>query len=160
MSTDLLPITEYRDLCREIDLLNMRISQLESERKYYWKMCTQQRGMIGAANYDEERVSHNFTLMPFDRAYEHIQKLDKKLIILRKVMGEKEQLKAKMEKCMSEFEGLDYLVAYWRLQGLTLAEISDKLGYSYGWIKKISMRNGKKAVDHVRSTLYPKPNNI
>ncbi|MCO7128320.1 hypothetical protein NIE88_21570 [Sporolactobacillus shoreicorticis] len=153
---DLLPITEYRDLCREIDLLDMRINQLEQERKYYWKMSTQHRGMIGAANYDEERVSHNFTLMPFDRAVEHIAKIDTKLNILNNVMADKEQVKAKMEQSMSEFEGLDYLVAYWRLQGLTLAEISDKLGYSYGWIKKISMRNGEKAIKNVRQKLYPK----
>jgi hypothetical protein len=150
----------YRDLCREIDLLDMRISQLESERKYYWKMSTQHRGMIGAANYDEERVSHNFTLMPFDRALEHIAKIDIKLNIIKRVIAEKEHVKTKMEKSMGEFEGLDYLVAYWRLQGLTLAEISDKLGYSYGWIKKISARSGKRAVDSVRHKLYPKPNKI
>lgn len=35
MAADLLRITEYRDLCREIDLLNMKITQLEHERKYY-----------------------------------------------------------------------------------------------------------------------------
>ncbi|EST12195.1 hypothetical protein [Sporolactobacillus laevolacticus] len=100
MTADLLPITEYRDLCREIDLLDMRISQLESERKYYWKMSTQHRGMIRAANYDEDRVSHNFTLMPFNRALDHITSLDNKLIILRKVMDDKERVKAKMEKSL------------------------------------------------------------
>lgn len=123
-------------------------------------MSTQHRGMIGAANYDEERVGHNFTLMPFDRALEHITKIDIKLNILNRVMVEKEQVKTKMEKSIGKFEGLDYLVAYWRMQGLTLAEISDKLGYSYGWIKKISAGSGKRTVDSVHLSLYPKSNKI
>lgn len=37
MVADLLPIAEYQDLCKEIDILYMRIHQLENERKYYWK---------------------------------------------------------------------------------------------------------------------------
>lgn len=112
--------------------------------------------MIGAVNYDEEKVSHNFALMPFDRAWEHICKLDEKLETLNKVMADKELVKKQMEQKISSFEGIDYMVAYWRLQGLTLAEIADKLGYSYGWIKKISARAGRRAVDKVRSELYPK----
>ncbi|MDN3953785.1 hypothetical protein [Sporolactobacillus laevolacticus] len=37
----LLPLDLYNDLCREIDCLYLRISQLENEREYYWQMSTQ-----------------------------------------------------------------------------------------------------------------------
>ncbi|MDD9147838.1 hypothetical protein OYT88_04650 [Sporolactobacillus sp. CQH2019] len=140
MVADLLPITVYQDLCKEIDVLYMRIRQLENERKYYVKMCTQHRGMIGAANYDEEKVSHNFTLMPFDRAYEHICIIDNKLQPLKKIMADKEYVKTEMEKKISSFESVDYLVAYYRVQGWSLVEIADKLGYSIGYIRNISSK--------------------
>lgn len=138
--TQLLPLKLYNDLCREIDLLYDRIDQLERERNYYLKMCTHAPGMIGATDYSLERVSHNFGMIPFDWAYDKMWKIDAQLLPLQKILAEKELTKQNIEKKMGEFEGLDYQVAYLKIQGYSLKDISDKLGYSPGYIKRVSMR--------------------
>lgn len=145
-ATELLPLRMYHDLCGEIDLLYDRIDQLERERKYYLKMCTHAPGMIGATDYSLERVSHNFGMIPFDWAYDKMRKIDAQLLPLQKILAEKELMKQNIEKKMGEFEGLDYQVAYLKIQGYSLNDISDKLGYSERYIKNISSK-----IQHRRS---------
>jgi AraC-like DNA-binding protein len=140
MTADLLPLNLYRDLCREIGIIYDRIDQLKRERKYYLKMCTQAPGMIGATDYSLERVSHNFSLIPFDWAYDKIRKIDAQLHPLQSILAEKELTKRNMEKKLGQFEGLNYQVAYLKMQGYSLKDISDKLGYSEGYIRRVSAK--------------------
>ena len=46
---------------------------------------------------------------------------------------------------MSEFEGVEYRVAYLRdVKGMTLPEVAAELNYSYDWIKRLSARTSRK----------------
>jgi hypothetical protein len=122
--TKLLPLELYHDLCKEIDCLFLRIGQLETERDYYWNMGTHP---IKA-------------MMPLDRSLDEMYRVDDVLIPLNQIMNDKEQTKREIEKKMSEFNGIEYKVAYRRLQGYSLIEIADELGYSYVWIKKVNAK--------------------
>lgn len=67
------------------------------------------------------------------------------------LLEEKESTRKEIEQRMNEFEGLEYKVAYMRnAKGMTLPEIAADLGYSYDWIKRISMRIRKQ---YTKSTL-------
>lgn len=123
-TTELLPLKMYHDLCGEIDCLYLRIHQLEIERKYYWKMGT---NPVKA-------------LMTLDRSLDKIYKIDDILRPLYKVLDDKEFVKSRLEKKIGELEGVDYKVAVLQMQGKSLMEISDELGYSYDWMKRISAR--------------------
>jgi hypothetical protein len=123
-ATELLPLRMYHDLCGEIDCLYLRIHQLEIERKYYWKMGT----------------NPHKAPMPFDRALKKIYKIDAVLNPLYKILDDKEYVKARLEKSISELEGIDYKVACLQMRGKSLLEISDELGYSYDWMKRVSSR--------------------
>ncbi|MDF2911216.1 MAG: hypothetical protein K0Q56_2097 [Sporolactobacillus laevolacticus] len=137
-ATELLPLRMYHDLCGEIDCLYLRIHQLEIERKYYWKMGTR---TVKAP-------------MPFDRSLEYIYEIDAVLNPLYKVLEDKEYVKKRLENKIGELEGVDYKVAIMQIQGKSLVEIADELGYSYVWVKKInakiSNRLYKKAVKEAR----------
>ncbi len=138
--TKLLPLELYNDLCKEIDCLYLRINQLETERDYYWQMGTHPTK----------------AMMPLDRALDEMYRVDDVLIPLNRIMNDKEQTKRDIEKKMSEFNGIEYKVAYRRLQGYSLVEIADELGYSYDWIKHVNARisNGlfKKISRYFRNT--------
>lgn len=123
-ATELLPLRMYHDLCGEIDCLYLRIHQLEIERKYYWKMGT--RAFKAP--------------MPFDRALEYIYEIDAALNPLYKILEDKEYVKSRLERKISELEGVDYKVAIMQIQGKSLVEIADELGYSLDWMKRISAR--------------------
>ena len=131
----------YTDLCREIDILDIRITSLEKEREQMRRMmfANAPKG-VSAIDYSTERVQSSFSPLPLNEIVERINQIDKALSPLYEIKRIKEQAKMDMEQTISAMEGLDYKVAYLRMQGLTLIEIADELGYSYNWIKKVSSR--------------------
>ncbi|GGE47747.1 hypothetical protein GCM10011391_28150 [Pullulanibacillus camelliae] len=134
----------YMDLCREIDILDIRISSLEREREHLRRMMfANAPSGASTVDYSKERVSSSYEPFPLNEIVSRINGIDKSLEPLYKVMNEKELAKRQMEEKISEFEGLDYKVAYLRMQGKSLIEIADELGYSYDWIKKVSSRINK-----------------
>jgi|SRR5690606_5089312 len=112
----------YHDLCKEIDILETRIRDLEAEYKILYRECFK-------------------STIPLDRLLERMRKICDQVEIYVTILEAKEKARAEIEKHLSEFERLDGKVAYLRdVEGMTLPEIAAHLGYSYSWIKKISMR--------------------
>ncbi|MBU5214938.1 hypothetical protein [Heyndrickxia oleronia] len=137
----------YLDLCKEIDILDIRISSLEREREHLRRMMfANAPSGVRTIDYSSERVSSSFSPMPFDEIYSRVKDIDKTLEPLYKIMDEKQDAKRKMEVKISEFEGIDYKVAFMRMQGKSLIEIADELGYSYDWIRKVSSRLNKSTL--------------
>jgi hypothetical protein len=61
------------------------------------------------------------------------------------LLEEKESTRKEIEQRMNESEGLEYKVAYMiHAKGMTLPEIAAHLGYSYGWIRQLSMKTSMK----------------
>lgn len=125
-------IQSYYDLCKEIDILETRLNDLEREYTFLFK-----RGWTNGCKKPIMRMN-----MIVDRLDVLIEETKK----YTQLLEWKYETKREMEQKLSEIEGLDYKVVYMRdIQGKSLIEISVDLGYSYDWIRKISSKNPKKA---------------
>lgn len=121
MSTDWR--TEYNDLCNEIEILEIRASDLERQLSSSWKQC------------------YNGIQMPLDKAVLWNDEAKEKLLDVVNEIEHKKQTRMLIETKLGEFKGLEYQVAYMRdILRKPLAEIADELDYSYNWILKISSR--------------------
>lgn len=129
----------YHDLLKEIDVLEVRLSDLEWEYKFLYKAC------------------FNGNKKPFMRLHLLIERMNEICNLVEMyttIREEKEKTKRQMEERMSEFEGIDYKVAYMRdIEYKSLMEISMELGYSYHWIAKISSRIGKNTAKRVQESI-------
>jgi DNA-directed RNA polymerase specialized sigma24 family protein len=126
----------YHDLCIEIDIITIRIKNLENEYNYWLEASF--KSTINKA-------------FPLDTCLNRMQKICDLVEEYTNLLEEKESTRKEIEQRMSAFEGLEYKVAYMRhAKGMTLPEIAADLGYSYDWIKRISMRIRKQ---YTKSTL-------
>jgi hypothetical protein len=119
----------YHDLCIEIDIITIRIKNLEDEELYWKKVAMKSKPPY----------------TPLDNCLMRIDEIRGKIWEYSELLHEKERAKKAIEQCMSEFETLESKVAYLRdVKGMTLAEVAAHLNFSYSWIKKISMKTTTK----------------
>ncbi|WP_419877689.1 hypothetical protein [Brevibacillus centrosporus] len=136
-------IQSYNDLCKEIDIFEIRINDLEREYKFWYHAC------FGSSR----KVS-----VPLNVCLDRMEVICDQVEAYSTILEEKEKTRKSIEERMNEFDGLEYKVRYMRdVEGKTLAEIAADLGYSYSWVKKIShwakkepRRNRAVAKDVVR----------
>lgn len=119
--------TSYHDLCKEIDILELRIKNLEAEYKmWYWKGC--HGGMA-----------------PLDVCLERMKEICDQVELYVTLLDEKEKVKKQIEERMAEIDKIENRVAYMRdVEGKSLAEIAADLNYSYDWIKRLSARTSRR----------------
>jgi len=121
--------TTYNDLCKEIEILELRASDLEFQMNMARKVCF--RGFI----------TDRYSRIPLDRALTSYDDIKEELLGVVAILEHKLQTKRQIEQKMSEFDGLEYQVAFRRdVLRQPLDKIADDLGYSYNWIMKISSR--------------------
>lgn len=126
--------TTYNDLCKEIEILELRASDLEFQMNMARKVCF--RGFI----------TDQYSRIPLDRALTSYDDVKEELLGVVAVLEHKLQTKRQIEQKMSEFDGLEYQVAFRRdVLRQPLDKIADDLGYSYNWIMKISSRTSIRA---------------
>ena len=126
----------YHDLCREIDILKVRIHDLESEYQFWYKVC-----------HGKAKVH-----APLDVCLKRMEEICDQVEEYSTLLENKEKARREIESRMSEFEGLEGKVAYLRdVKGMTLPEIAAELGYSYIWIKQISARINRKHTKNILS---------
>jgi DNA-directed RNA polymerase specialized sigma24 family protein len=120
----------YHDICKEIDILEVRLSDLEREYEFLYQAC-----------FERERKP----IMGLDMIIGRMNEICDAVELYSSVLRGKEQTVKNMEKILSELESIDYKVCYLRdIKSLTLQEIAVELGYSLIWIKKISAKNKHK----------------
>jgi hypothetical protein len=121
----------YFDLCKEIEILDIRAMDLERELRAILKQV-----WTGMAPSDPLPVH-----VPLDKSLHRYDEVRQAFCDLQEVLRSKRQAKEQIEKRMSEFEGLEYKVAFMRdIQRKPLNEIAEELGYSLSWIMKMSMK--------------------
>jgi len=126
----------YHDLCKEIDILQVRIDDLESEYWFWYKACH----------------GKGKTHVPLDICLTRMKEICDQVEHYSMILEEKEKARKEIEKHMSEFEGVEMKVAYLRdIKGMTLAEIAAELGYSYIWVKQLSARTSRKHTKNILS---------
>jgi len=119
--------TSYKDLCKEIEILELRASDLEFQLRIAKSVCF--RGY----------VTDQYSRVPLDKALTKYDDVKDELLAVVAILEHKQQTKAKMEQKMSEFDGLEYQIAYKRdIEGKPLYLIAEELGYSYDWIRRKS----------------------
>lgn len=127
----------YQDLCKEIDILETRLRDLEREYTFLYKQ--------GWTNGNKRPI------MGMGLIIERLEWIIEEFKTLEQVLQWKYETKEEMEKKINQLEGLDYKVAYMRdIKGMPLIEIAAELGYSYDWIKKISAKTQRR---HQEGTL-------
>lgn len=133
----------YIDILIEIEILEMRLKDLEKEHRRMWNALFPSTKVT--ANYSGV-PGNPFTSVPLDRAIEDMRKVEEEIEKLEQRIEEKRKLANDIRDKLEQLQGLEKRVAYMRdIEGKSLIEIADELGYSYSWIRKISSRTKKEA---------------
>ncbi|MEF2969250.1 hypothetical protein V3851_26105 [Paenibacillus sp. M1] len=124
-------VKTYNDITKEIEILELRLIDLEAELKEARKLC-----FSGQLPSDPLPVH-----VPLDKALEYYDAVVIKIGETSNRLAAKKLIRQKIETNIRDFQGIEYQVAYMRdVEGLPLYKIADKLGYSYDWIRKVSSR--------------------
>lgn len=124
-------VKTYNDITKEIEILELRLIDLEAELKEARKLC-----FSGQLPSDPLPVH-----VPLDKALEYYDAVVEKIGETSNRLAAKKLILQKIEANIRDFQGVEYQVAYMRdVEGLPLYKIADKLGYSYDWIRKVSSR--------------------
>ena len=117
----------YHDLCREIEILEIRIRDLEAEYRFWYK-----KGCHGH-------------LAPLNISLDRMKDICDQVEMYSHILEEKKKARDRIVEHMKMFEGLENKIAYMReIEGKSLLEISMELGYSYSWIRKLGAKIRRK----------------
>jgi predicted transcriptional regulator len=139
-------IQSYNDICAKISALEIWIDSLERDKKYYTKL------LHGGAPADISGI--NMDGMPkgsrndmtLDRILGAIHKVESHLYLAEEELKCKEQQKKQLEEVMSNMEGIEYKVYYYRVvKRMTQLEVAEELGKSDRHIRRI-----EKVLQNVR----------
>lgn len=135
-------IKSYHDLLKDIEIYTLMIADLKNEhRKLIRAMDVTKPGEIKATDYSKERVQTSTLHIALDQIVDRVNEINTLLISLEDILNNKLITKSIIEQKISEYERLEYKVAYRRdIEGKSLIEIADELGYTYQYIKEISKK--------------------
>lgn len=118
-------ITMFRDLKLEIDMIKIRMGDLERE------------------DYALSVIEFNKINLEIYANRKH--KLINEMAILQAMLDDKQETKKELLDKLKKLEGLGFQVAYKRfVEGKDLNQISKELKYSYKYIKNISCEMSKE----------------
>jgi len=131
----------YKDLCIEIQLLELRVKDLKREYNFYASFIdTKPRG-IRVSTTEGERVTSSKPYMNPEEAYRKCAEINALLIQYDELLTDKLTTKVEMEKGMEQLETLEGKINYYfHVKKMKLYEIADELGYSYEWIREVKSR--------------------
>lgn len=133
----------YHDLCLEIEAYELRCEQLEKEGTQIFNLMNRgPKTKLVATWSDMPNGGSDDT--PMDKLYVRWLEVERLLNVERDILTDKKGARRQLEDKMSEFQTLDYKVAYMRdIEHLDLITISNKLNYSYDHIKRISAKTSR-----------------
>ena len=132
--------TAYNDLCKEIEVLEIRRDELQGELRIIQrrimagprtKLVASYSGMPGGSGADT----------PLPQMWATVNSINEALEVVIDIIDLKKEAKRRMEERMSKFDTLEYKVAYLRdVERKSLAAIATEIGYSYDWVAKVSAK--------------------
>lgn len=136
-------IKSYKDLCSEIEIWKERLRTYEVQIEAIRKLARLDGPSdIKAIDYTQPIGGTNISQIGFEEALDMLAKIQNHIYLHQRAIKDMEKSKKKIEDSIEKLEGIDKRVAYLRdIEGLALVEISNKLGYSYQYIKEISAKN-------------------
>lgn len=135
-------IKSYKDLCSEIEIWKERLKTYEVQIEAIRKLAKLDGPKdITGIDYTQPYVDGT-SQVGFEEALEMLGKIENHIYLHQQAIANMEKSKKKIEEGIGKLEGLDKKVVYMRdIEGMTLADIAEELGYSEIYIKKISARN-------------------
>lgn len=124
----------YADLLRIIDIVKAEIEMLEVDKEYWLGKSTNLPFFsIGAEKYG------------LDIASQRTDRLNDRIALLETKLEHYQAIEKEIRENVEKLEGLEYKIAKLRfIDGMTYQEIADKLGYSYGYIRKVVSQGNKE----------------
>lgn len=137
-------VKSYKDLCEEIEIWKERVKAYKAEIRALKKLAkVYGPSDIAGIDYSQPKVQKTCQ-MGFEEFLIRLQKLENHIYIHEEAIKNMEKCRKNMEERIKRLKGIDYKVVYLRdIEGKSLVEIADELGYSYDYIKEISARNKK-----------------
>lgn len=137
--SDNICIEAYKPLIDEIGILEMRIEGLAIEKRFLEKKMKRGPSDINSIDYSGmPRGSQE--QKDLKRYIEEIQRLENLIYLDEEILRIKKETLRKIESRINNFKGIEHKVLIRVLKGKNLKEISDELGYSYDWIKKVNAK--------------------
>ena len=135
-------IESYKDLCKEIEIWKERLKTYEVQIEAIRKLAKLDGPTdITGIDYSQPHVDST-NQIGFEEALEMLGKLESHIYLHQKAIQSMEKSKKKIEEKIKGLEGLDKRAVYMRdIEGMTLKDIAEKLGYSYDYIREISSKN-------------------
>ncbi len=135
-------VKSYKDLCEEIEIWKWRVEAYKAEIKALKKLAkVYGPSDVKGIDYSQPKVQ-NTNQIGFEEFLERLYKLEHHIYIHEEAIKNMEKCRKNMEERIKKLEGIDQKVVYMRdIEGKTLKEIAEELGYSYQYIKEVSARN-------------------
>lgn len=127
-------VSMYHDLCQEVEILELRLQDLEGDIKYSNRQVF--KGVL---------PSNPPVHIPFDKALISYDVTNAKIEETFEWLGQKLEARKQIQGILRHLSGVEAKVAYMRdVEDKDLKTIAEELGYSHVWIKKLSQRINKK----------------
>ncbi|MDO3680418.1 hypothetical protein [Paenibacillus ehimensis] len=125
----------YYDLCKEIEILELRLQDLEADIKY------SNRQVFNGSLPSTPSPVH----IPFDKALISYDETNAKIEETFEWLRQKLETRKQIQGILRQLSGVEAKVAYMRdVEEKDLKSIAEELGYSVIWIKKLSQRINDK----------------
>lgn len=136
------PVKSYKDLCEEIEIWKERLKTYEIQLKAIVKLAKLDGPSdITAIDYSKPYVDGTRQI-GFEEALEMLHKIESHIFLHKQAIENMERYRKRIKARIKKLEGIDYKVVYMRdIEGKSLVEIAEELGYSHQYIKEISARN-------------------
>lgn len=135
----------YSELNDEIKALEVRIEELQKERKLLQKRMYDNAPSTNLTiDYSTERVTGGLVPMALDVVLNRLNKLEDKIEQFQGYLAIKKDARNRIDRILKSSEDIDQKVVVMRdIKKLPLKIIAKELGYSYQYVRRISCRNKK-----------------
>ncbi|MER2107445.1 MAG: sigma factor-like helix-turn-helix DNA-binding protein [Solibacillus sp.] len=129
----------YKDIVATIEVIKAEIEALQLDLDYWvGKHSSHPLWSQGATKYGLDVASDRA-----DFLYERMGKLEDRLKAY-------EEIEQEISENIEKLQGLEYRIAKLRfIEGLSYQEIADKLGYSYGYIRRVVSKGNKEVTSRL-----------
>lgn len=132
----------YSDICKEIQLLELRLKDLKKEYRFYLGFISSHPGQMKTSSLQSDKIQSSNPYMPAEEAYRKCMEINELIVQYDELITNKLSTKREIEKGMSDFETLEGKINYYfHVKNMKLYEIADELGYSYNWIRQVKHRH-------------------
>ncbi len=132
----------YQDLCREIEIYEMRLESLIAQHDAMVDGWLKPIGDVSGIDYSKPRVQENHCKLDMEEELPHIKALEKDIEKYESLIRKVKDCQRMINHRLNMMKGVEHSIAYLRIiENKSLKEISGILGYSYSYIRQIASKH-------------------